>query len=443
MMGTLEKKCPANVLIVGMGRSGQAAARYALSTGARVTCTDLRTDAAQVSGCHHVYGWHERSDFLEAQRIIVSPGVPARQADLQAAMAEGVEVVGELGAAAEILQERGVPLIAVTGTNGKSSVTHYCAHLLRQAGRQVFLGGNIGRPLTEAITVSAPIDLAVVEVSSYQLELPGSLAPSVATILNLSPDHLSRHGDMHNYANTKQRLFARMKPGSWAAVPKAGQSAPLQHGQTKAKRAWLGAEPGVRIEGEEVHLRGTPDDGTVSIANLQLLGDHNRKNVATAIWLAVVAGAKRAHMAPSQLTALPHRLEPVHQANTVSWVNDSKATNVAAALVGILSVERPAIVLLGGKAKPGADYERLRAALERRARAIVCFGEAGPEIENTLTGLPITTVSHMPDAVTTAGHLAQPNDIVLLSPACSSFDEFTDFEARGHAFGRLARELHP
>jgi UDP-N-acetylmuramoylalanine--D-glutamate ligase len=348
-----------------------------------------------------------------------------------------------LGAAAEILQERGVPLVAVTGTNGKSSVTHYCAHLLRQAGRRVFLGGNIGRPLTEAINWSTPIDLAVVEVSSYQLELPGGLAPSVATILNLSPDHLSRHGDMCNYANTKQRLFARMKPRSWAAVPNSGPNARLHHGHTAAKRAWLGAEPGVYIEGDAVHLGGTPDDGTVSMEDLQLLGDHNRKNVATAIWLAVVAGAKRAHLDPRQLTALPHRLEPVHHASAVSWVNDSKATNVAAARVGILGVSRPAVVLLGGKGKPGADYERLRSPLERIARAIVCFGEAGPEIANALTGLPITTVSQLPDAVATAANLAQPNDIVLLSPACSSFDEFTDFEARGHAFGRLARELHP
>ncbi len=431
------------VLIVGMGRSGQRAAHRALEQGATVTCTDLREDAPQIPGCRHTYGHHNQSDFLQADQIIVSPGVPARQPDLQAAMAAGIEVVGELGAAAGALQERGVSMVAVTGTNGKSSVTHYCGALLAQAGKRVFVGGNIGRPLTDALTLDTPIDVAVVEVSSYQLELPGPLSPAVATILNLAPDHLGRHGDMATYAAIKRRLFDRMAATGWAAIPSSDPTGLLQHGPTEAQLAWLDGSPGVCIEDDLVHLQGTPDDGTVSLDGLSLLGQHNRHNVATAIWMTICAGAQRDALDPSKLTALPHRLQPVHSAGGVSWVNDSKATNVDAALVGIAGVSRPLVVLLGGQGKPGANYDRLRPLLQKRARMVICFGQAGPDIAAALTGLPIIEVAQMSHAVESAASIAESDDVVLLSPACASFDEFTDFEARGHAFGLLAREMHP
>jgi UDP-N-acetylmuramoylalanine--D-glutamate ligase len=426
-----------------MGRSGQAAARYALATGAAVTCTDLRTDALEIAGCRHVYGRHDRADFLGADQIVVSPGVSARQPDLVAARAEGIPVVSELGSAAAVLQDQGVDIVAVTGTNGKSSVTHYCGILLRQAGRRVFVGGNLGRPLTEALEAPEPIDVAVVEVSSYQLELPGTLRPKVAAILNLAPDHLERHGNMETYAATKQRLFDHMTADGWAAVPGTDPTGLLRHGGTDAQHAWLDDGPGVRLDGDTAVLEGTPDDGAVSLAQLNLLGAHNRQNAAAAIWMAVTGGAPRDAVDPGRLTALPHRLEPVHAAGGISWVNDSKATNVDAALVGIAGVDRPLVVLLGGKGKPGADYKRLRPVLEARARAIVCFGEAGPLIARVLFGLPVIETASMKNAVRVAATLAETDDVVLLSPACASFDEFTDFEARGHAFGLLAREIHP
>jgi len=352
-------------------------------------------------------------------------------------------VVSELGAAAGKLQERGVSIVAVTGTNGKSSVTHYCGALLEQAGKKVFVGGNIGRPLTDALSVDVPVEVAVAEVSSYQLELPGPLQPTVAAILNLAPDHLARHGDMENYEATKRRLFDRMDSTGWAGIPANDPTGLLQHGDTRAQPAWLDGAPGVHLKADRVCLEGTPDDGDVSLEGLTLLGEHNRHNVATAIWMAVCAGAQRADLDPSQLTALPHRLQPVHTAQGVCWVNDSKATNVDAAMVGICGVDRPLVVLLGGQGKPGADYDRLRPLLQHRARMVICFGQAGPDIATALAGLPLLEVDQLSHAVQSAADIAQSDDVVLLSPACASFDEFTDFEARGHAFGLLAREIHP
>lgn len=429
------------ILVMGMGRSGASAAKYALAQGATVTCTDVRTDAAQIEGCTHVYGYHDRLDFLEADLIIVSPGVPAAQKDLTAAAAAGVPIISELAFAAERLQAAGVPLLGVTGTNGKSSVTDFTAQLLRAAGLRVFAGGNLGHPLTEALSQTDELDVAVVEVSSYQLELPGKLAPHAAVVLNLSPDHLGRHKTMENYATTKARLFGQMAPGSLAAIPAMDRSGLLSHGDTQAQRCWLGRSPGVRVSDNQIVLEGTRDDGTVDLSSLSLLGTHNKDNAAAAVFLAVAGGAPRSGIDLSTLQALPHRLQPVHEQGGVRWVNDSKATNVDAALTGINGIEDPMVVLLGGAGKPGADYDRLRTALKAQARAVICFGAAGPEIAKALHGLPIHHASSLAEAVHTAAGLAQASEVVLLSPACASFDEFTDFEDRGRAFSALAREI--
>jgi len=435
---TLQDK---RVLVMGMGRSGQSVAKLALSEGAHVTCTDLQRDAPEIEGCIHVYGYHDRLDFLDADLIIVSPGVPASQRDLKAAAAAGVPLIGELAFAAERLQDKGIPLLAVTGTNGKSSVTDFTGQLLRAAGKRVFVGGNLGHPLTEALAEAEALDVVVVEVSSYQLELPGGLKPTAAVILNLAPDHLGRHKTMENYARTKARIFDQMDSDGLAAISALDRSGLLSHGDTAASRCWLGRDPGVRVTGDEILLRGTADDGTVSLQDLKLLGSHNRDNAAAAVFLAVAGGVKRAEIQLAQLTALPHRLEPVHEDGGVRWVNDSKATNVDAALVGIRGIDQPMIVLLGGQGKPGADYGRLKSTLRTQAKAVICFGASGPEIAKALSGLPIHHAHSLNEAVQTARGLAGTNEVVLLSPACASFDEFKDFEDRGHAFSTLAREI--
>ncbi len=432
-----------SVLVMGMGRSGVSAAQYAVSQGAHVRATDLNADAPQIPGAKHTYGKHIESEFTTADLIIVSPGIPASAPHLDLARKAGVRVVSELGFAAEIIQQRGIPIIAVTGTNGKSSVTWFIGQLLEAAGYSVFVGGNIGRALTELLASDEKPDFAVVEVSSYQLELPGGLQPTAAAVLNLAPDHLGRHGTMGNYAKTKTSLFQNMNANAFAALPKSTTSNPeglLQHGDTQARTIWLDGEPGVDRNGDQLEFRGTPDDGLLSIKSLSLLGEHNRDNAGAAALLCVCAGVPRKKLDFSVLRPLPHRLQPVHEAHGVTWVNDSKATNVDAAMVGIMGIDRPTIILLGGAGKPGADYSRLQSAIDHSARSVICFGHAGSEILAAIRAPQKEQVSSLSDAVQRAANIANKLDVVLLSPACASFDEFNNFEERGEAFTTLAQE---
>jgi UDP-N-acetylmuramoylalanine--D-glutamate ligase len=433
------------VLIVGMGRSGVAAAELCLALeAADVLCTDLRADAERVPGTRARYGGHDRADFLSADLIVVSPGVPASSPDLVAALEAGVPVWGELSLAASVLAEREIPILAITGTNGKSSTTWFTGQLLEAAGRLPFVGGNLGKPLslfaTALVRHRAVEDIAVVEVSSYQLELAQGLHPLAGVILNLTPDHLARHKTMQGYASAKLNLFAAMTASDCAIVPAKD---PLI-GPDAARRPsgprvlLLGGKPGSREDEDTLHLQGTRDDGPVPLDRFPLPGPHNRTNIAAAVLLVVAAGVRRDQLDLAAIRPLPHRLEQVHEAAGVRWVNDSKATNVDAALVGVRGIGAGQITLLGGQGKEGADYSQLRPLLEKYARHILCFGASGSEIARALEGLPVELLPTMRAAVARAHALAVAGDTVLLSPATASFDEFRDFEHRGAVFAELA-----
>jgi len=431
------------ILVAGMGRSGVSAAEYALRQGARVTVTDGRRDAPTVDGATHRYGGFQTSDFLSSDLIIVSPGVPASAPELVKAKAQGIPIVSELGFAAERLQRSGVPILAITGTNGKSSVAWFAHQLLTAAGRQSFVGGNFGTPLTELLSADTQPDFAVVEVSSYQLEFPGALSPSVAVCLNLANDHLGRHKSMSNYAAHKTRLFENMGDDGFAAIPASPRLNPdglLNHRATSAQRMWLDQHPGILRSGDQLMLSGTHDDGPVDLAPLKLLGAHNRDNASAAVLIAVAGGVRRDDIHIGCLTALPHRLEPVHVAHGVTWVNDSKATNIDAAIAGISGLEGAKIVLLGGAGKAGAEYNRLQSVLDKTVRWVICFGHAGTEIAEALSHANLECAATLADAVHAAAKHAQAKDHVLLSPACASFDEFSNFEERGRTFTALAQE---
>jgi UDP-N-acetylmuramoylalanine--D-glutamate ligase len=426
------------VLVVGMARSGVAAARLAVRLGARVTCTDARAEAPRVEGCDHAYGGHVRDTFLAADLIVVSPGVPARQTDLAAAAAAGVPLIGELAFAAAHLT---APIFAISGTNGKSTTTHLLGQMLANAGMRVFVGGNIGRPLSEA--VGEPLDAVVVEVSSYMMELPGAFRPRAAVVLNLTPDHLERHGSMDSYGAHKCRIFARMGPDDVAIVP-AGDARLLRLAAGyPGTRLFLDSAPGVRVEADRLRIGGTPDAGEVLLGAFALPGAHNRANLAAAVLLAVCAGVPRASLDLGRLSGLPHRLEPVAVRRGVTWINDSKATNVDSTLVALAAADLPrTVVLLGGKGKDGAPYDALVAPL-RAARRVVCFGAEGPRIAAALeaSGIAVARAEGLDEAVTVAAAATTPGDTVLLSPACASFDQFTDFENRGRAFRARVEEL--
>ncbi len=426
------------LLVVGMARSGVAAARLALAQGWQVRCTDRRPDAERIPGTDATYGEHRLDDFLCADCIVVSPGVPAAMSELVAALAAGVRVVGELAFAAGHLT---CPILAVSGTNGKSTTTHLLAQLCERAGWRTFEGGNIGRPLSEAVGIE--LDVAVVEVSSYQMELPGAFKPRAAVVLNLTPDHLERHGTLENYGAHKCRVFACMGPDDVAIVPAGDARLRRLADEHPGRRLLLGGSPGVEWGGDRLVLRGVHDPGEVALEGFTLPGRHNVENLAAAVLLAVSAGLWRADLKVAGLQGLPHRMEPVHtSAAGVVFLNDSKATNVQSALAAFAGLEGPFVALVGGKGKAGAHYDALAGPL-RQARSVLCFGEEGPAIHAALRRNEVAAelLPTLVAALPRAAALARPGDTVLLSPACASFDEFRDFEHRGEVFAELARGL--
>ena len=447
------------VLVVGMGRSGQEAARLLLAAGVpAVRCTDLDPDAARVAGTDTRYGEHRRSDFLETDLVVVSPGVPGEMAHLQSAAARGVPVIGELGLAAAVLQSADLPggplpMVAVTGTNGKSSTTWLLGQLLEQAGRRPFVGGNLGSPLSLAAQARLAGDLAhdcaVVEVSSYQLERPGPFHPRSGVVLNLTPDHLARHGDMATYASVKLDLFLRMTPEDRAVLPIDDVWLPrtaLSWRKAAPPVLALGGTPGVTIGSTQLVFSGTDDDGTLDLTGFSLPGAHNRTNLAAALLLGQGLGLDRSRIDLAALRPLPHRMQPIPTTDRRLWINDSKATNVDAARAGLTDLPPGAVVLLGGAGKAGADYAPL-AALLAEAGGVVCFGASGPDIAAALEAagptLPVFTAAGLQAAAAQARAVTGPGDTILLCPACASFDEFDHFEHRGQVFADLARGESP
>jgi UDP-N-acetylmuramoylalanine--D-glutamate ligase len=427
------------VVVMGLGKSGRSAARLALREGAEVIAVDLKVDADPVPGARMELGPHNLDTFTTANVVVVSPGIAAASPELVAARAAGVDVVGELGFALRFLH---APVIAITGTNGKSTVTHFTGTLMAATGKRVFTGGNLGTPLSDAAFGSSP-EVLVLEVSSYQLELPGELAPVAAVILNLTPDHLGRHGTMDGYAAAKAKLFARMGDGGWAFLP-AGDERLIAaaKGVGRAHRAWLGAHPGVLRQGRTAHVLLGHHQATFDLSGVAVQGAHNLDHAATAAALCFAAGASQAAIqaALPTLTALPHRVQPVIERDGVLWINDSKATNVASTSVAVAGIDRPCVVLLGGLSKENDPFEPLANDLKRH-RAVIGFGASGPAIAAELArfGVDVIVVPTMREACARAAQLARPGDAVLLSPAGASFDEFKNFEHRGDVFAAVAR----
>ncbi len=444
------------VAILGLGSSGEAAARLALAQGRTVHVSDLRTDAPtaargaelRILGADVELGRHDLDRIAGARLVVVSPGIPPEAPVLAGLRARGRRWVSEPEFASRFYR---APLIAVTGTNGKTTTTLLIAHLLREAGVPVAVGGNVGGGLAPAASdlalLEPPPAWFVLEVSSFQLADVDRFAPDIGVVTNLAPDHLDRYPSVVAYFADKARLFDNATPAHrWVL------------GDQPEVQALPGDRPGRRYTfstGQTEGVHAFVDDGVLTLRvdevaeplldreALPLLGRHNVANALAAALTARLAGVTPESIARGLATAraLPHRLEPVVERDGVLWVNDSKATNVAATVSAVLSLERPIVLLLGGKDK-GESLDALASVLPGPVRAVVCYGAVGPRFASRLDavdGLGVVRVANFGDAVEAAGELARPGDLLLLSPASSSFDEFENYEARGRRFAALAR----
>ncbi len=446
------------VAVIGLGASGDAAARLALGKGAKVHVTDssreaavaARGDALRALGARVRLGEPALDEIVRADVVVASPGVPPDSPVLSALDARGVDWISEPEFACRFVSS---PLTIVTGTNGKTTVAALAAHLLRGSGVDAALGGNVGAdfgPPASALADRSPApERFVLELSSFQLAGIRDLRPDVGVVTNLGVDHMDRYETVAAYHRDKRRLLeAGDASTTWALNGDDVQVAALARGAA-GRRATFSLErrasPGAYRAGDDLVLEmESPARVFARRSDVRLAGRHNLANALAASLAAVLSGADAATLAGSlgSFAPLPHRLEPLGERDGVSWINDSKATNVAAAKSAVESFAGPLVLLLGGKDK-GEDFAPLAPALAPRARAVVAYGAAGPRAAAELRArsrgaLPVRLVDgSFARAVERARALARPGDALLLAPACSSFDMFADYEARGDAFRAL------
>jgi UDP-N-acetylmuramoylalanine--D-glutamate ligase len=435
-------------LVVGLGLSGLSSARYLARHGYVVTIVDSRAQPpglgalhAELPGVHVHTGSFEEKLFHDPGLLVVSPGISLKEPVIAAACARGVEAVGDVELFARAAR---APVVAITGANGKSTVTSLVGEMCREAGFDTAVGGNIGVPVLDLLRTPEP-ELYVLELSSFQLETTTSLNARAATVLNITPDHMDRYATTSDYAAAKARVFR----GDGLMILNADDPSVMAMGLSGRSTVRFGANPpaseidyGLVMHGGETWLaRGARQ--LLPASGVPLPGRHNLLNVLAAMALAEAVHVPLDAMkrAVARFHGLHHRTELVAERDGVRWIDDSKGTNVGATVAALNGMDAPVILIAGGDGK-GADFSELRAPVSTRARAVVLIGRDAPLIEKALAGVvPVVSAKDMHAAVREAARLAQPGDVVLLSPACASFDMFRNYEHRGQAFAQAVREV--
>ena len=449
------------VLVVGAGKSGIAAARFLLSRGAKVTVSDSRSAAALAgelpalmdAGIMVEAGGHGLLTFRRQDLIVVSPGVPLETPEVARVRALGMPVIGELELASRFLAGQ---TIAITGSNGKTTTTTLVGEILKRAGLATLVGGNIGTPVIELIAQSSAATWNVLEVSSFQLETVESFRPRIAAVLNITPDHLDRHKSFERYAAAKARITERQDAEDFLVLngeDKASQMVAAHtfpDGRTRAQIFWFSSrrpiKQGAFVHGESIAYigrEGGSAEPIMPVAEIGLRGAHNVENVLAAITLARLTGvsASTIREAVREFRAVEHRLELVRTRNGVDFYNDSKATNVDAAMKAVASFPGGVHLILGGKDKD-SDYGVMANLLRERVRVVYTIGSAAEKIRGALGGVvKMVEAETMERAVAQASLAATAGDVVLLAPACSSFDQFENYEHRGRVFRQLVEAL--
>ncbi len=440
------------MLVVGLARTGVATALFCAARGARVTATDSRSESElpdavlklRGAGIALELGSHREETFLEQDLIVPSPGVPADAPPLEAARAKGVTIWSEIELAYRFLRGR---LIGITGSNGKTTTTSLVEHILKMAGLETILAGNIGRPLIGCVDAMTDNTFTVVELSSFQLELVGTFRPNIGVFLNLTPDHLDRHHTIEAYGAAKARLFEN-QTGDDAAILNADDAGTSPYAPSLPRVYWFSRKQrvtqGAYVRDEEIVFRQDGEEEVLlRVEDIPLVGAHNAENVLAAAAATRLAGAPASAIAKGvrSFAGVEHRLEFVSEVAGVRYYNDSKATNVDATLKALDAFPGRILVILGGKDK-GSDYTVLQKPLREKAILALLIGAAAEKIESQISGsVALERAETLERAVEIASHAALCGDVVLLAPACASFDQFQNYEHRGRVFKDLVRQL--
>lgn len=437
------------VMVVGLARTGVETARFLAGKGAEVIVTDLKPKSELLREVEALSDLQVRfflggedTTWLDGVEVLVpSPGVPEENSLLRGARERGIRILSEIELAFDFLS---APLIAVTGTNGKTTTTTLVGEILRASGAKVFVGGNIGFPLIGFVGEEA--DWGVVEVSSFQLEWVERFRPRIAVLLNLSEDHLDRYPSFAAYREAKEKIFAAQEEGDLAVL---NRDDPLAWSAAERVRArlvsfgWGEVGEGVFVREGEIVWRGGSGEESFSLARVKIFGVHNIENLMAAVAVAKLAGASAETIQSviEDFRGLEHRLEFVREKDGVVFYNDSKGTNVGAVVKSLQSFSRPVILIAGGVDK-GGDYRVLEGEVRRRVKKLVLFGAARDKIKRALGHLTeASVVQDLEEAVHEAYRSARSGDVILLSPACSSFDMFQNYAERGRAFKALVQSL--
>ncbi len=453
------------IVVVGLGASGVATAQFLRNRGAVVTATDMAGEAdmspaalsLREKGVHLELGGHNFESLATADLVVTSPGVPHTAAPLSYARAHNITVLGEMELAARFVKD---PIVAITGTNGKTTTTTLVGDMLTRSGLKVFVGGNIGTPLISYVDRGEKAQIVVVEVSSFQLDTIDRFRANVAVLLNIAEDHLDRYPDIDAYARSKARIFENQGPDDVAVINGSDRriaalteniaARTLSFARNGAGRQKSAGEDAViteeaiilhprrvkDVQSDEISRFPAVDEAVIPFAAIKLFGRHNQENTAAAALATLAAGGNIPGImaALAHFVGLPHRLEFVATVGGVRFYNDSKATNVDAVVRALESFSEPVVLLLGGRNK-GGDFTLLADSMRGRVKYLILFGEARNEINAALRGVVSAFFAQsMADVVTKAGEIAAAGDVVLLSPGCASFDMYDNYARRGDDF---------
>jgi UDP-N-acetylmuramoylalanine--D-glutamate ligase len=441
------------VLVVGLGKSGVASALFLKAGGARVTVSDtkgqdeLRGEIPKLldAGIIVETGGHGERTFRGQDLIVVSPGVPVDVPLLAQAREQGIPVIGEIELAARFLKGR---IVAITGSNGKTTTTALTGEVISRGGRQSLVGGNIGTAAISLVEESTGDSLVILEVSSFQLETIQSFHPFIAVVLNITPDHLDRHSTFEAYVDAKARIFENQSADDFAVLNADDPTCVGLASRTRARKIWFSRkkeiEAGAWIRNSQIVYRdGGQEREIMPVSEIKLKGGHNLENVLGAVCAGMLTETEpsRIRRAVQEFKAVEHRLEYVATVGGIEFYNDSKATNVDATIKALESFPANIHLILGGKDK-GSDYTVLQPLLKERARRVYTIGAAAEKIESHLGGIvEVVRAGTLEAAVKRAAASAQSGDVVLLAPACASFDQFENYEHRGRVFKQTVQAL--